>query len=82
MFGWDVNKTKVESGSATQQEKNVCTAASKDECQAGVAGSAPGQFDSPGSAVKGIAFSTGGELYAATDSDCEILAYVAKFVAV
>jgi NHL repeat len=44
MFGWDVNKTKVEAN-APQAEKNVCTAASEDECQAGVPGTAAGQFD-------------------------------------
>jgi hypothetical protein len=38
MFGWDVNKTKVEQVGSTQQEKNVCTAASHDVCQAGEAG--------------------------------------------
>jgi hypothetical protein len=48
MFGWDVNKTKVDEGtSASQQEKNICTSASKDICQAGVEGSAPGQFGEP-----------------------------------
>jgi DNA-binding beta-propeller fold protein YncE len=43
MFGWEVNKTKVEA-KASQAEQNVCTAASKDVCQAGVAGAAPGQL--------------------------------------
>jgi NHL repeat len=46
MFGWDVNKTKVEAN-ASQAEKNVCTAISGDKCQAGVAGTAAGQFDIP-----------------------------------
>lgn len=36
-FGWNVNRTKVEQ-SAPQEERNVCTAASKDECQAGERG--------------------------------------------
>lgn len=47
MFGWDVNKTKVEKGGATQQEMNVCTKTEIEagsECQPGVEGSAPGQF--------------------------------------
>ncbi len=44
MFGWDVNKTKV-SANAPQSERNVCTAASTDTCQAGVRGTAAGQFD-------------------------------------
>ncbi|HWY17651.1 MAG TPA: hypothetical protein VNY27_02945 [Solirubrobacteraceae bacterium] len=43
MFGWDVNRTKVEAA-ALQAERNVCTAASGDVCQAGVEGAAPGQF--------------------------------------
>jgi hypothetical protein len=34
MFGWDVNKTKEKEG-APQAERNVCTAASENECQAG-----------------------------------------------
>jgi hypothetical protein len=46
MFGWDVNKTKVESA-ASRAERDLCTAASKDVCQAGVGGSAPGQFERP-----------------------------------
>jgi hypothetical protein len=37
MFGWDVNRTKVEEG-ASQTERNVCTAVSKDVCQAGEPG--------------------------------------------
>lgn len=47
MFGIDVNKTAVEAAGSTQAEKNICTAASEDECQAGVKGEAPGQFSSP-----------------------------------
>jgi hypothetical protein len=51
MFGEDVDKTKVkeaEKGAAvTQAEENVCTALSKDECQAGTEGAAPGQFGFP-----------------------------------
>ncbi|HWY19059.1 MAG TPA: NHL repeat-containing protein [Solirubrobacteraceae bacterium] len=43
MFGWDVNRTKVEAA-APQAERNVCTAESKDVCQAGVEGAAPEQF--------------------------------------
>jgi hypothetical protein len=44
MFGWNVDKTKVDGG-APQSERNVCTAASGDVCQAGVEGTAAGQFD-------------------------------------
>ncbi|HEY3827949.1 MAG TPA: hypothetical protein VGL57_02010 [Solirubrobacteraceae bacterium] len=48
MFGWEVNKTKVNEGAnASQAEKNVCSAESHDECQAGVEGPAPGQFSRP-----------------------------------
>jgi hypothetical protein len=36
MFGWNVNGTKVALGSgATQEEKNICTAASGDKCGEG-----------------------------------------------
>lgn len=44
VFGWDVNKTEVEAPGATQAEKNVCTAASSDTCQAGTQGEEPGQI--------------------------------------
>jgi DNA-binding beta-propeller fold protein YncE len=46
MFGWDVNRTKVEA-SAPQAERDICTAASGNVCQAGTEGSAPGQFGFP-----------------------------------
>jgi hypothetical protein len=46
MFGWDVNKTK-ENESAPQAERNICTQESGDTCQAGVEGTAPGQFSEP-----------------------------------
>ncbi|HEY3828021.1 MAG TPA: hypothetical protein VGL57_02380 [Solirubrobacteraceae bacterium] len=42
-FGWDVNETEAEAG-APQSERNVCSAASNDVCQAGVYGSAVEQF--------------------------------------
>ena len=45
-FGSNVNKTKVEAG-GSEAEKNFCTAASGNTCQAGVAGSAPGQMKAP-----------------------------------
>jgi hypothetical protein len=64
MFGWDVNKTKVQKGGATQQEMNVCTAVEVKagaECQRGVEGSAPGQF---GESQTGIAIDpTSGTVY-------------------
>jgi RHS repeat-associated protein len=57
-FGTNVNKTKVESG-GTQAEKNLCTVASKNVCQAGTAGSLEGQMKEP----VGIATSSGGNIY-------------------
>jgi len=57
-FGTNVNKTKVESG-GTQAEKNLCTAASGNVCQAGTAGSLEGQMKEP----MGIAASAGGNLF-------------------
>ena len=42
-FGGDVNKTKVDA-SAPESERNVCTAASGDVCQAGLTGTGDGQF--------------------------------------
>jgi hypothetical protein len=48
MFGWNVDKTKVELGGAvTQAEKNVCTAVSKDTCQKGEKGGLAGQMATP-----------------------------------
>ncbi len=49
MFGWNVNKTKVALGSgATQDEKNLCTAVSGNECGEGEAGSGlAGQIADP-----------------------------------
>jgi RHS repeat-associated protein len=57
-FGTNVNKTKVESG-GTKAEKNLCTAASKNVCQAGTAGELEGQMKEP----MGIAASSGGNLF-------------------
>lgn len=45
MFGGGVNKTRVAEAGASEDEKNVCTAASGDVCGAGMSGTAPGQFD-------------------------------------
>jgi hypothetical protein len=64
MFGWDVNKTKVEKGPATQQQMNVCTEAeikAGGECQVGLEGGAPGQFGAPYS----IGVDAGGDVYVA-----------------
>jgi RHS repeat-associated protein len=46
VIGANVNKTKVEAGGTTL-EKNRCTAASGNVCQAGTAGSAEGQISEP-----------------------------------
>lgn len=55
VVGANVDKTKVEAG-GTVVEKNQCTAASGDVCQAGTAGSAEGDITEPA----GIASSAGG----------------------
>jgi hypothetical protein len=50
MFGKDVNKTKVLGGLATEAEDNVCSAvevALGGECQKGVSGPEPGEFQTP-----------------------------------
>ena len=62
-FGWNVNRTAVETGGATQAEKNLCTAASEDVCRAGIAGSSAGQFRS-GLGTPKIALGPGGVVYA------------------
>jgi DNA-binding beta-propeller fold protein YncE len=45
MLGGKVDKTAVESGTATEAEENICTAASGDECQPGTVGIGAGQFE-------------------------------------
>jgi hypothetical protein len=47
MFGWDVNKTKTEDPTATQQERNLCTAKSGDECEESTGGTLAEQLDGP-----------------------------------
>jgi hypothetical protein len=49
MFGWDVNETNDKRATTTQAEKNLCTAASKDLCKAGVPGASAGQLETPAS---------------------------------
>lgn len=44
MFGGHVNKTKSEEPGSTEAQRNLCTAASGDECQAGTAGVGQGEF--------------------------------------
>jgi DNA-binding beta-propeller fold protein YncE len=43
MFGGDVNKTKTDAAAPAAQ-RNVCTAASGDSCQAGISGEEPSQL--------------------------------------
>ncbi len=49
MFGWDVNATNTRRAGATQAERNLCTAASKDVCQPGLSGTQAGQMGTPAS---------------------------------
>ncbi len=49
MFGWDVNATKSRMPSSDQEERNVCTAVSRDICTAGARGPRAGQFNYPAS---------------------------------
>jgi RHS repeat-associated protein len=58
VVGANVNKTKVESG-GTLAEKNHCTAASGNVCQAGTAGSTEGQMKEP----IGITVAGGGNFF-------------------
>jgi RHS repeat-associated protein len=60
VVGKDVNKTKVE-GAGTEAERNYCSAASGNVCQAGPEGSAPGQLKAP----QGIAATSSGNLWVA-----------------
>jgi streptogramin lyase len=59
-FGTTVNKTKVEAA-GTEAEKNLCTAASGNVCQAATAGSGSGQMKAP----QGIATTSSGNLWVA-----------------
>ncbi len=43
-FGGEVNRTKTEEPGSTEAERNLCTAASGDVCQAGTKGTGNGQF--------------------------------------
>jgi len=62
MFGGEVNKTKTEEAGSTEAERNLCTAASGDVCQAGTAGAGKGQFGN-GPAVDRIAVGPGDKIY-------------------
>jgi RHS repeat-associated protein len=59
-LGKDVNKTKVEA-KGTEAERNYCSAASGNVCQAGPEGTAPGQLKAP----QGIAVTTSGNIWVA-----------------
>jgi hypothetical protein len=60
-FGAEVNRTAVETPGATEQEKDLCTAASGDVCQAGVPSGAPGGFEQAGG--RAIAVDAAGSVY-------------------
>ena len=65
MFGWDVNKTKIKEG-APQAQRNVCTAASNDECGPGTEGTAPGAPPGQFGRIESIAVDQGsGDVYVA-----------------
>ncbi|HSS41384.1 MAG TPA: NHL repeat-containing protein [Solirubrobacterales bacterium] len=66
-FGTNVNKTKVEAA-GTEAEKNLCTAASGNVCQAATAGSLAGQLKAP----KGIAVTSGGNIWVADTGNSRI----------
>ncbi len=57
-FGWDVNGTKEKEAGASQEEKNICTVLSGDECKPGKQSSAPGGFNG----AQGVAVAHDGEV--------------------
>jgi DNA-binding beta-propeller fold protein YncE len=63
IFGRDVNRTEVAAG-APQAERDVCAAASGDECQPGAPGSAPGALDG----LWADETASGGNLFLAVDN--------------
>jgi hypothetical protein len=69
MFGKDVNKTTG---------GNTCTAASKNTCQAGTEGAAPGQFSDPSSITVDP---TNGDIYIAEHIEATVDERVQKFTA-
>ncbi len=69
-IGRDVNKTKVEAA-GSEAERNFCTAASGNVCQAGVAGSTGTQLNAP----QGIASTTGGNVWVADTGNSRLKKY-------
>jgi DNA-binding beta-propeller fold protein YncE len=61
VFGGEVNKTKDETPGTSEAEKDLCTVASGDVCQAGVEGLGAGQFERPG--MNAIAVDSTGTVY-------------------
>jgi RHS repeat-associated protein len=69
-IGRDVNKTKVEAA-GSEAERNFCTAASGNVCQAGVSGSTGSQLNGP----QGIASTTGGNIWVADTGNSRLKKY-------
>jgi RHS repeat-associated protein len=69
-IGRDVNKTKVEAA-GTETERNFCTAASGNICQAGIAGSSGTQLNAP----QGIASTNGGNVWVADTGNSRLKKY-------
>jgi hypothetical protein len=59
-FGGEVNETKDLTPGATEEEKNICTAASGDVCTAGTEGTGKGQFER---SLGSVAVGTDGTVY-------------------
>jgi sugar lactone lactonase YvrE len=73
VFGKEVNRTKVEA-SGTEAEKNLCTAASGNVCQAGTAGSGNGQLSYP----MGVAFTAAGNLWVTEEGNDRVQEFNTK----
>jgi hypothetical protein len=75
MFGWNVNKTKVEQVGAEQAAKNLCTAKSGDACQKGEEGGLAGQIARPESVA--VDQSTG-DIYVLSEANHRVEKYTAE----
>lgn len=73
-IGREVNETAVEAG-GSEAEQDICTTASGDTCQAGKAGSGPGQFGEP-SAV--AVDSASGDFYVADPENDDVQKFDAE----